>query len=280
MTPHELFDAGRLQEAIAAATEEVRQRPADASRRRVLAELLLFVGEFERADRQFDALGHQDPDSALVANLLRQLVRAEQARQQFFREGRLPEFLEPASPWVRLHLEASILLREQKPAEAARLLSEAENQRPHVAGTCDGRAFEDLRDLDDLTSCVFEVLTSTGKYYWVPIERVDSIEFRPPQRPYELLWRRAHLVVRAGPDGEVFFPTLYPGAATEADDRLRLGHLTEWRGGEGAPIRGAGQRLYWIGGEDRPILELQSIAIERQPQPDEPPAGEPAAPIA
>ena len=52
-----------------------------------------------------------------------------------------------------------------------------------MAGTCDGRPFEDSRDLDDLTSCVLEVLTSDGSYYWVPIADVESIEFRPPARP-------------------------------------------------------------------------------------------------
>ena len=50
------------------------------------------------------------------------------------------------------------------------------------------------------------MLTSTGKYYWIPMERVEMIEFHDPARPRDLLWRRAHMVVRGGPDGEVFLP--------------------------------------------------------------------------
>ena len=64
--------------------------------------------------------------------------------------------------------------------------------------------------------------------------------------------------VREGPDGDVFLPVLYPGAAAETDDLLRLGRKTEWRGGEGQPVRGVGQRTFWIGGEDRPYAETRA----------------------
>jgi type VI secretion system protein ImpE len=262
MKPQEHYEAGRLQEAVAAAIDEVRQFPADLGRRWLLTELLFFTGDWEKADRHLDTLGHQDPKAAMGVSLLRQLVRAEQARQQFFTDARVPEFLSEPSPRMRLHLEASIRLREGQAAEAARLLDEAEAARPRVSGTCDGRRFDDFRDIDDLTACFFEVLTSTGKYFWIPVERVETVEFRPFRRPNELLWRRAHMIVRDGPDGEVYLPTLYPGAAAESDDRLRLARLTEWRGGEGAPVRGVGQRMYQAGGEDVAILEVQTLTFD------------------
>jgi type VI secretion system protein ImpE len=163
---------------------------------------------------------------------------------------------------MQLHLEASILLREGKPAEAAAKLTDAEALRPALAGTCDGQPFVDLRDLDDLTAPFFEVLTSTGKYFWVPMERVELIEFRKPSHLRDLIWVRAHMVVQNGPDGEVYLPSLYPGTATEADDRLRLGRFTDWRGGEAAPVRGVGQRTFLIGEADRPILGLQELSIQ------------------
>ena len=49
--------------------------------------------------------------------------------------------------------------------EAAGLLERQKSGRPRTCGSADGRAFEDLRDMDDLTRPFFEVLTSTGKYY-------------------------------------------------------------------------------------------------------------------
>src|SRR5439155_24520554 len=134
-----------------------------------------------------------------------------------------------------------------------------EGQRPRVRGTCDGQPFTDLRDLDDLTAPVFEVLTSNGKYYWVPVERVERVEFRPPARPRDLLWQRAHMVVRGGPDGEVYLPTLYAGSHAEADENLALGRATDWRGGNGEPTRGVGQRNLLVGDDCRAVLELKEL---------------------
>ncbi len=266
MKAQEYYQAGQLREAVTAATEEVRQHPAAAAPRGFLCELLCFTGDLERADRQLDALATQDPQAILGINVFRHLIRAEQARQQFYTGGRLPDLLGPPSPCLRLHLEASIRLREGQEAEAAGLLAQAEEQRPKVTGTCNGRTFEELRDLDDFTSCFFEVLTSNGKYYWVPMEHVEAIEFRPPARPRDLLWQRAHLVVREGPDGEVFLPTLYAGAHAEADDQIRLGRATAWKGGAGVPVRGIGQRTLLVGSEGRPVLEIQDLVIHNNSQ--------------
>jgi len=261
MNAAELYRAGNLAEAIQAATDEVKRRPSDTSPRGLLAELLCFAGDFERADKQLDAISSLDPATALGVSLFRQLIRGEQARQQFYTDGRLPEFLEPPSPRLKSHLDASIRIREGRPAEAAALLDEAEQQRPELPGTCGTRPSADLRDIDDLTASFFEVITSTGKYYWVPMERVESIEFHEPARPRDLLWRRTHMIVRGGPDGEVFLPAIYAGSHTAADDRIRLGRMTEWDGGENVPIRGKGQRVFAVGEEDVSILELKQISI-------------------
>jgi len=261
MNANELYAAGQLAEAVAAAGEDVKRHPTDQAKRAFFCELLCFAGNLDRADLQLDTIVLQDPKAAVVVSLFRQLLRAEQARRQFFQEGRLPEFLDQPSPRLKLHLEASICLREGNAAGAANLLQRAEQERPVVAGTCDGRPFEGLRDLDDLTSSFFEVLTSTGKYYWIPMESVELIEFRAPQRARDLLWRSAHMIVRGGPDGEVHLPAVYAGSQAESDDRLRLGRLTEWRGDPAAPVRGAGQRVFLVGEEDRSIMEIKEITL-------------------
>ncbi len=266
MNAKDHYEAGRLSEAVAAAVEEVKRHPADVNRRGLLAELLCFAGEMERADLQLDAMGHQDPQVMMGIAMFRQLIRAEQARQQFFSEGRLPEFLDKPDDRLQLHLEASIRVREGHDQEAAELLARAEQQRPKVQGASSDQPFDDLRDLDDLTASFFEVLTSTGKYYWIPIERVERIEFRAPVRPRDLLWRRAHMAVRGGPDGEVFLPVLYAGSQNDADDRLRLGRSTDWRGGEGVPVRGVGQRMFLVGDEACGILALETITTDGSPQ--------------
>jgi type VI secretion system protein ImpE len=262
MNASEHFDAGNLKDAIAAALEEVKKAPADTGKRNFLAELLCFAGDLERADKQLDALGHQDPQVMVGVSLFRQLIRAEQARQQFYTDGRLPEFLnQEIAPEMRRHLEAAVLVREGKAADAAKLLAQAEAERKKLTGTCNGQPFDDLRDLDDLTASFFEVLTSTGKYYWIPLERVESVEFHAPARPRDLLWRMAHMSVRGGPEGEVFLPVVYAGSSAAAADPIRLGRSTAWQGEPDAPVRGLGQRMFLIGGDAQSILELQSLTI-------------------
>src|SRR3954447_19662336 len=148
MNAQEYYREGALPQAIGAALGEVKQHTADPARRGDLSELLCFAGDLERGDKQLEALGQQSPEIMLGVALFRHLVRAEQSRQQFFGEGRLPDFLDPPPPWLLLHLEASICVREGSADEAVGLLASAEAERPRVVGTCNGRAFEDLRDLD------------------------------------------------------------------------------------------------------------------------------------
>lgn len=265
MTAGQLFNAGKLTEACAAAFAAVRARPTDTAARGLLAEMLCFTGEWERADKQLETLLQQAPDLAVGVAQFRQLIRAEIARQQFYVEGRLPEFLGEPSPVLRLHLKASVCLRDGDQAAAKDLLAEAERLRTRRGGTCNGRSFADFRDTDELTASFCEVLTSNGKYYWVPIERIESIEFRPPARPRDLLWRQATLTVIDGPEGQVSFPTLYYADAAQGDDAqgdaIRLGHVTEWTGGDQAPLRGLGQRTFLLDADECGILEIQQITF-------------------
>ncbi|MEQ8788325.1 MAG: type VI secretion system accessory protein TagJ [Pirellulaceae bacterium] len=264
MNAKECFQAGRLDDAIAAALGEVKQHPTELASRSFLCELLCYTDDLERADKQLDVLTTQDPEAAVGVSLFRQLVRAEQARRQFFSEGRLPEFLGLPTPAQKLALEASIEIREGKLEAAAALLDQADAARIQPQGACDGQPFDDFRDLDDLIGSNMEVLTSNGKYYWIPIERIELIELRPPRFPRDLLWLPVHMIVRDGPDGEVYLPTLYAGSFAEQDDALRLGRATDWRGDEGQPVRGVGLRSFLVGEEDRTVLQPKQIEIQPQ----------------
>src|SRR6201992_3106401 len=94
----------------------------------------------------------------------------------------------------------------------------------------DNVAYGDFRDLDDLNAAHIEVLTTTGKYFWIPTASIASIEFRKPDKRRDLLWRRANLSVNEGPDGEVFVPAIY--FSRNASPGHRLGHLTDYAGDE------------------------------------------------
>ncbi|NDC54567.1 MAG: SciE type virulence protein, partial [Planctomycetia bacterium] len=150
---------------------------------------------------------------------------------------------------IRARLEAFVLARDGGRAAAGAAVEAAERARPALPGTLEERAFADFRDLDDITAGVFEVLTHTGKYYWVPMSRVERIEFTPPSRPLDLLWRTARMVVRDAFDAEVHLPAVY-GTAADLDDGLRLGRRTDWLGADGEAVVGVGRRTFVIDGEE------------------------------
>lgn len=263
MTPSELYQSGKLSEAIDAALAEVKKKPTDTASRYFLTQLLCFNGELERADKQLDTLTQQALDAAVQVMLVRHLVRAEMARQQFYAEGRLPEFVGDVSAGLRARLDALVALRESNGAEAAVLLKQAEEHRPKIQGVCDGQAFEDFRDLDDLSAGYLDVLTSTGKYYIVPLEDIESLEFKAPSRPIDLLWRETLINVTNGPEGQVYIPTIYPHTTEDGDDQLRLGRGTDWVGEEDGLICGRGLRTFLVGDSDKTIMQIQELTMKR-----------------
>ena len=260
----QLLQDGALGAAIEAQLALVRQRPTDTEARALLIDLLCFNGDFERADKQLDLLVSQKVELTVPAALSRQLARAGIARREVFDKSRAPELLSAATGFVPDALRGLIELRDGRTAEATAAFAAADAARPARGGTCNGVRFDDLRDADDVCAGVLEVLTSTGKYYWVPLSEINSIEFHKPTVLRDRLWRRASLDVRNGPDGEVFIPAIYPTPIADGPDAdaLRLGRETKWQDTPGAPVRGLGLRVFLVGEEDRSIHELETIAFD------------------
>ncbi|WP_419729084.1 type VI secretion system accessory protein TagJ [Lichenicola sp.] len=267
-TPGALFRAGHLEASITAANEAVRSSPNAIANRLLLAELLLFTGRFERADTVLAAAEAIDPSVGLVASEFRHLLRGEIARRQTWQEGRVPEFIGDASPALGLSLKALTLLRENDQAGAAEAAAEAEAIRPRVPGTHEATGFDDFRDANDLCASFVEVLTVTGRYFWMPTDRLEDAVFHPPKRPRDLFWRRVSMTVRDGPDGDVYMPAIYAGivstsvsdqAPDTAEEALRLGQTTDWSGE--ALVTGRGQRLFLVGEEGLAAQDLGSLVF-------------------
>jgi type VI secretion system protein ImpE len=255
------FKSGKLSEAVSTALEQVRNAPTDRAKRMFLAELLCFAGDLERADNQLNVLFQPDAPELMVLTLFRQLLRGETARREVFTQGRVPEFIAQPPEYIKLHLEAVIRIRESKLTEANELLAKAESLRPAATGDCDGTAFDDFRDLDDLLAPVLEVITANGNYYWVPSNAVELLEFHKPERTRDLYWRPAHLIVKDGPDGIVYIPALYPGSHAAQDDAVKLGRRTDWSGGEAEPYRGLGLREFLVGEAAKSVMEIGTMAF-------------------
>jgi type VI secretion system protein ImpE len=261
MTALELYREARLDEAIETALRSVKGAPGDIDARLLLCDLLSIGGQFERADRQLDIVLEQDAALLPGIGVYRQLLRAELARREVFRAGHSPEGVDDGDQVLRLHLQAAAAICSGNANEATALLGRAEADRPAVSGECDGEPFVDLRDLDDVTAPCLEVLTSTGKYYWIGWERIQRLEFKPPKYLRDVLWRQAEMTLHAGPEALVFVPVLYPETQASPDPEVRLGRKTDWIEAANGVTRGIGQRTLLVGERDLPLLSIGALSF-------------------
>ena len=232
MTARELYQAGRLGEAIQALNVELRDNPADTKRRTFLFELLCVAGHYDRADKQLEILAQEGANAQLGALLYRGALNAERTRCEVLEKGG------SAPP--------------QGDAETG------------PAGTWNGSTFSSIEDADPRIGPRLEIFAA-GQYLWVGFEHLASIEMEAPKRLRDLLWIPA--VVRTGPSfrgrelGEVLLPVLAPFSFRESDEAIQLGRATDWRETESGAAVPVGQKMFLVDGEPAPILELRRLEI-------------------
>ncbi len=227
----QLFQAGRLKEAVQALSAEVRNNPSDTRRRTFLFEMLCFSGEYQRAEKQLDVLAEAGPNSEIGALLYRSAIQAERTRQDLFQKKETP--CEKTSPG----------------AETA-------------SGTLNGRPFQTITDADPRVGPRLEVFAA-GKYLWLNLGHLASIQIPQPRRLRDLIWTPA--VVRVGPAlkstelGEVLLPVLSPFAWQHSDDAVRLGRMTVWEDDGSGEVVPVGQKMLLVDGEEFPLLDIRGL---------------------
>jgi type VI secretion system protein ImpE len=260
----ELLDANQLSAAISELTQDVKAHPADARLRTFLFEVLCFSGEFERAERQLDVIGHQDEKSGIGVEVYRNLIRAEAIRKKLFSQGLKPTFLTTPPDHVTYELEAVNCLREGKAVEAKALLARSEEVSPPITCRIDGTEFTHFRDSDDRTASILEVFAQ-DVYAWVPFGQIVKLTIDAPKHLRDLLWVPATMEVIDRPPVDVFLPVLYVGSEQDQNDQIRLGRMTDWLDiGEGI-TGGVGQKVFVAGEKEKAILEMRELEFIANP---------------
>lgn len=252
------LDAGNLGAAIEAAIRLVKTNPTAEEARTFLFELSCFSGEWERAEKQLEVIGHQDTNAMIGALIYRQNFKAERDRMKLFSEGLAPEFMGHKPPHIADLLEAANRIREGNFADARQAIDRVEEERPAYKCEVNGEGFSDFRDYNDLTMCVFEAIHKDN-YTWLPFEEVSSINFFKPKTLRDLYWIQAEVELKNGISGEMFFPSLYASTWKSGNDQVRLGRMTDWREVGEEVFIGEGTKLFWMDGRDKSILDITSI---------------------
>ena len=256
-----LFDAGNLNGAIDAALQAVKANPTNVAARTFLFELSLFSGDWERADRQLDAISHQDTNAMVGSLVYRQSLTVEKQREKTFAQGVAPEFITPPPPYILELVYAINSIREGKLAEARDVLDKVEEERPAFTCKVNGEEVEDFRDCNDITSAVLEVIIKDN-YIWVPIEQITKLKILERKTLRDLFWLQAELETTNGTKGEVIIPALYSGSYRSTDDQIRLGRTADWRDAGNDVLIGEGMKLFWLNGKATPIFEIREIEFE------------------
>jgi type VI secretion system protein ImpE len=259
MDAKQLFDSGHLQAAISQLTADVKASPRDLRNRIFLFELLCFTGDWQRAERQLDAVAQVSGDATveLGIEVYRGILRAEASRRQLFRgESRQPKFLAEPPPYTALHLKALTEIIEQHFDQAETSLKESSALRKSLQGQIDGTHFNEFKDGDDLIAPFLEVIVRAD-YLWLALEDIVRLEIRPPRTLRDLLWIPGKVELREQQTIDVFIPVQYYGSSDHADDSVKLGRMTVWENlGEETNL-GKGQRTFLIDGDERSLLEIR-----------------------
>ena len=261
MNADQHFRAGQLQEALDAQLKAVKADPSDHSKRLFLFELLVFAGDLDRARKQISLVdyGQLELDAAVLTYT--KLLDAEAARRKLFSDGTAPRFFGEVPEHIHWRLDALACLREGRTADAMARLAKADEDAPVVKGRLNDKPFESLRDYDDVMLTVLE-LVARDAYYWVPLEQVASLAMNAPRFPRDLIWFPASLELKSGEAGEVFLSALYVDSHAEADDQIKLGRATDWKGENDAPTRGIGAKLFRVGDGDVPLVDWRRLQLD------------------
>ena len=233
MTPQQLLQAGKLDEAIQVVSAEVRDNPQDVKRRTFLFELLCFAGDFSRAEKHLDLAAQGSQPAEMGALLYHAALHAERTRQELFSKQQYP-----------------------MPKGGAAL--------GEITININGKSCHTLVDADPRIGPNLEVFAA-GSYMWIPFGLLTSVEIAPPKRLRDLLWLPAK--VRTSDKfeerelGEVLLPVLTPFAGQHADANVRLGRATLWEetaDGQTIPV---GQKMLLADDEEWLILEIRSLQI-------------------
>lgn len=232
MDAERLYKEGKLGEAIASLQEELRSNPHDVPRRTFLFELFLFKGEFDRARKQLDVIETADPASYLGTAFHKQLLGAEERRQEMFHKGTaLPEREE-----------------EEKP----------------VSGTLNGEPFDTLSDSDTRIGPRLEMFAG-GQYVWIPFSELSVVRVSPPKLLRDLYWASAKIESRERIEDEareVLLPAMAALSWQSPDEMVQLGRVTEWAETESGDEIPVGQKILLVDDEEFPFLEVRELIID------------------
>jgi type VI secretion system protein ImpE len=272
MNAEDLLKQGKLDEALAALQEQVKAKPAEHKLRVFLFQLLAVMGRWDRALTQLNVASEMNPESLLLAQLVRPALACEAFRAQVFAGKRTPLVVGEPDEWVGWMIQAAqfdalgqhdqgAALREKAlaaaPAVPGKLQRHAEKD---PAPDAPGEPLEWIADADSRLGPMLEIIMD-GRYYWCPMHRLIRVDIDKPVDLRDAVWLCAMFTFTSGGTKPGLIPTRYPGTESSKDGTLRLARKTEWV--EKAPgfFCGLGARVLTTDNGEYGLTEVRRIML-------------------
>jgi type VI secretion system protein ImpE len=260
MSASALFAAGDLAGCLAQLQNDVRRQPADGKLRVFLAQLLMVMGDWERALTQLGVAAELEASALPMLHAYSAAIQCERLRGEVFAGMRQPLVFGEPLPWIAQLLQALAVEADGKAEQAAALRGDAFASASAVSGTLNGIAFEWVADADSRLGPILEVLLN-GAYYWVPFSRIQRIVVEAPSDARDLVWLPAQFTWTNGGEAMGLLPVRYPGSERSPEDAIRLARKTEWQALGGGQFAGLGQRVISSDADEVGLLELRELTL-------------------
>lgn len=261
--------SGRLRDSLPLIEEAVRKAPGSLDLRVRLFQVLLLLGQWDRARHQLSLLpefdrpqGDDSPhgDLAFGVPAWVALLDSEVERREVLGGRRPPRVLGEPGDWLALQAEVIRLIAQREFPAAARAVDRAREATPAPAGIIDGEAFAWIADADPRFGAVLEIVVER-QYYWLPFDRMRKLEMEAPSNLQDRVWQSCTVELATGGTLGGYLPVRYPGSETSTDDAVVMGAVSEWSEPGGGLSLGMGQRLLATDVADKPLLKIRRIEI-------------------
>jgi type VI secretion system protein ImpE len=247
--------------ALAALTSAVKADPANAKLRIFMAQLLCVLGQWERAHTQLNVVADMDASAIAMREMVGHALRCELLRAAVFEGKRSPMVFGQPDEWIGLLIESLLQAGRGETGLSSNLAARAFDAAPATRGRIDGAPFEWIADADSRLGPVLEAMVN-GRYYWIPFDRLASIEIEEPADLRDRVWLPARLSFANGGEAIAMIPTRYPGSQASADGAILMAARTEWRALGDERYAGLGQRMLVTDEGEHDLLGVRLIELE------------------
>lgn len=259
MTAEESLQNGDLEAALQQLQQHIKQQPANAELRIFLFQLLAVLGQWDRALTQLNVAAELDDAALAMTAMYRQVIACERVREQVFLGTNSPIVFGQPQEWIALLLQALKLTAQEEYAKSQDLRNQAFDQATANTGTIDDQPSSWLADSDARLGPVIEAMID-GRYLWVPLDQLSSLQIDPPNDLRDVIWLPTHFTWHNGGESYGLLPARYPFSYRD-DPLLALSRKTQWHDCGHDLFIGLGQKIWVTDVNEYPLLDTRSINL-------------------